>query len=347
MSLRHSLFALAVGSAGLLPLVAVAQDKPAEPAGEEKAETPDYAELARQLDADKFQDRQAAGLKLAEAGKAAIPALAEAAQNGSREAATRAIEILKNHFQKGDEANKAAAKEALDAIAKGENPAAARRAEEALNPKPANQNLPPGLGNLRIAPGRIQIQVQGIAGGAGGNKRVTVKNNNGVKDIEVDDNGKKVKIHDDPNDGIKIEVTEKNKEGKEETKKYEAKNVEELKKNHPEGHKIYDEYSKQPGGIQIQGIQLQPGVLPPGFPQLPVPGVPGIPAAIRPIRVRPALERPATAKIEAVQKQLEEALESLKKLEQDGAKPDSIKKLADLIEAAKKQLDEAKGPGAE
>src|SRR2546426_468022 len=87
----------------------------------------------------------------------------------------------------------------------------------------------------RQTAGQIQIQVQaGGVAGPGGFKRMHMKNVNGVKEIEVDDNGKKVKIVDDPNNGIKVEVTEKNKEGKEETKKYEAKNADELKKNHPE-----------------------------------------------------------------------------------------------------------------
>jgi hypothetical protein len=60
-----------------------------------------------------------------------------------------------------------------------------------------------------------------------------VKNVNGVKDIEAEEVGRKVKIHDDPDEGIEMSVTEK-KDVKEVTKVYKAKNAEELKEKHPE-----------------------------------------------------------------------------------------------------------------
>lgn len=348
MLLRHSLFVVAAISACSLAVIAKAQDKPAEPAieakqpAEAKPAGTDFGELVNQLDADKFADRQAASHKLAEGGKAAIGALAEAAQGPSREASTRAVEILKNHFQKGDEATKAVAKEALEKISKGTNSAAARRAEVALNPKPENPQVLPGLpAGIRLVPGRVQIQVQGNAGG-GIVRRVSIRVTNGVKEIDVDDNGKKVKILDDPNNGIKIEVTEKNKEGKEETKKYEAKNADELKKNQPDAHKIYEEYSKQPGGIQIQGIQIQGNALP--FGAVPAVGrnrVQPLPQRVPPVRPA-AEEKQQNERIDAAQKRLDEAMQQIKKLAQGNVQADELRKLSELIEGAKKQLEEAK-----
>ncbi len=219
------------------------------------------AELIKQLDDNSFSQRQAASRKLLALGKSAIPALADAATGSSREVTTRAVDVLKKHLQNGDEGSKAAAKEALDRIAQSENLTAARAAQEALRPKEEQNAQVPGFpgGGIRIQGGQIQIQVQAVAGGNG--QRMSIKIINGVKEIDAQDNNRQVKIIDDPNNGIKIEVTETSKEGREVTKKYEAKNADELKKNHPDAHKVYEEYSKQQG-IQIRGLQIQGGALP-------------------------------------------------------------------------------------
>ena len=57
-------------------------------------------------------------------------------------------------------------------------------------------------------PGGIMgnIQIRGMQLG-GGMTRISVSNVNGVKRIEADENGKKVRIDDDPQNGIKMEVT--------------------------------------------------------------------------------------------------------------------------------------------
>ena len=129
---------------------------------------------------------------------------------------------------------------------------------------------------------------------------MSVKNVNGVKEINASEDGKTVKIQDDPAQGIKIELTEK-QNGKEVTKKYEAKNVEELKKKQPAGYELYKKYGgEQPGNgamqLRIQAgaghcrsrampsppcpampaIPLQPALpLQPGQPLIPVPAAPG------------------------------------------------------------------------
>lgn len=256
---------------------------PAEPAAAPTAD--EIAELIKKFDSRKFAERQDASTKLRGAGKAAIPALTEVATSGSREASVRAIEILKSHFADGHPDAKQAAKEALEAIAKSDSPMAAQEAQNALRPKEefAQQNpFAPQRGvivingnNIRLAAQPIQIQIQAQAIGGPG-QRVQIRNANGVKDIEAEENGRKVKIHEEPTGKIQIEITE-TKDGKPVTEKFEAKNADELKKNHPDAHKAYEKYNQggfgapqiqiqavpgnalpiQPG--QIQRIQLQPG----------------------------------------------------------------------------------------
>jgi hypothetical protein len=302
-----------------------------EPPASDEART---AKLIEQLDATRFTDRQAAQQELADLGKTALPALEKAAESETREISGRAIEIIQRHFQGDDAALKAAAKESLERMAKSQSESVARRANDLLSPpKPPEPQIPRGLQGLRI--GRVgQIQIQ-VAGGAGPNvKRVSMKEVNGVKEIEAHENSRKVKIVDDPANGIKLEVTE-TRDGKEETKKYEAKNAEELKTKHPDAHKLYDEYTKAPAGIQVQGIQIGAGgIVPQGPGQL----------NVRPIRrakiLRPEELDAARENVEEALKELDASLETLRKeVEKNG----ELKGAVEKTEAAKKRLEELKG----
>ncbi len=284
--------------------------------------------LMEQLDANRFSERQTAQQKLAELGKAAFPALEKGTQHVSREVAVRSLDILKNHFQGGDAANKSAAKESLERLAKSNDATLAKRASEILSPpKPAPQ-VPQGIAPGRIGAAQIQIQV---VGGAGGNvKKVTVKDVNGVKEIEAEENGKKVKISDDPAKGIKLEVTE-TKDGKETTQKFEAKDAAELKTKHPEAHKLYEEYSKQPAGIRLQVGGFPGGALPPGFP------APGARPRIK--ILRPDDLKGLQDSADSALKELESALKTLKDAK---AGSEELKKAQEQLEAAKKQVEELK-----
>ena len=232
-----------------------AEDKAAEKAAAPAPAPPsadEIAALVKQLDSDKFAERQAASDKLSEIGKPAIGAVAEAAGGESLEVTVRAIDILKKMLESSDKATKEGAKGALGKIAKSERPAAARRAGDALKEleeKEKQRQAP------RFAPGGIQIAVAG-----GGARRVSVRNVNGVKTIEADEGDRKVKIVDDPNQGIKMEVTTK-KNGKQSTEKYEAKNAEDLKKKHPKAYETYKRYSKQGGNFMVQ-MQVAGGRVP-------------------------------------------------------------------------------------
>jgi hypothetical protein len=281
----------------------------------------DFDALVKQLDAEQFTDRQDASQKLIEAGADAIEVLRKAAAGESREARMRAVEILKRHFQGDDDALKKAALDALQKLAEADKPIVARMAKEILKPKPAQPA--PGQGGFRIGPAQIQIQVQNVAGGK---RQVRTKITNGVKEIEAEEDGRKVKIVDDPNNGIKMEITEK-KDGKETTRKIEAKNADELKKKDAEAHKIYEEYSKNAGRLQIRGIQVQPRR--------------AIPLQLRPLRRIRDL-RGAQDQIEKAAKELDEAVKQLKKAIEDGSQADELKKSVKRLEQVRKEVEEAK-----
>ena len=321
---------LALGTLSVLFGIGLAGAFAQEPAASEDGR---IVKLVERLDAPRFADRQAAQEELANLGKAALPALEKAAESDNREIAGRAFEVIQRHFQGEDAAMKDAAKESLDRLSKSQSESVARRAKDLLSPpKRPEPQIPQGLQGLRIGGARIQIQV---AGGAGPNvKRVSMKEVNGVKEIEAHENGRKVKIVDDPAAGIKLEVTE-TKDGKEETKKYEAKNAEDLKTKHPDAHKLYDEYSKAPAGIQVQGFQLAPGgVLPQGPGRL----------NIRPIRrakiLRPEELDAARENVEGALKELDATLETLRK---EAEKNGDLKEAVERTESAKKRLEELKG----
>jgi hypothetical protein len=143
---------------------------------------------------------------------------------------------------------------------------------------------------------QIQIQVHAAANG----KTRKVRLQNGQKEIEVTENKRKVKIKEDPNGGIEIEATE-TKDGKETTQKYAAKNQDELKKKHPAAHKLYEEHSKDGGGILIQGLQLQ-NVPPP----IPLQALP-LPAARPQRQIAVTQLRHARTMIESASKLLDRA----------------------------------------
>lgn len=333
-----------------------------EPTNEDAQE---ISRLIRQLDADEFAQRQAASQKLEELGKPALPALEAAAQGDSHEAASRAMAILKTHFLQGQPAMKGAAKEVLERIAKGANATAARHAEELLapppEPKPNDRAVAPGL--RPVAPAlRLGGAIPRLAIAGGMAKRISVKTVNGVKDIDVEEGERKIKIHDDPAKGITLEVTEK-KDGKDATQKYEAKNAEELKTKHPEAHKLYEEYSQGAGVLRIGGRfrELGPLLLPVPAPVGPVPAEPApppvaVPAEPKPPRVGDApvvpplklrtadTEKQLAEKIQAALNEMEAALEQLAKATD---KPGELPRVKERLEAAKKRLDELKAKLAE
>lgn len=343
------------------PAVTSAQ-QPASGAVEPKAETPSkpsseqIARWVKQLDDDAFATRQAAHQKLESAGAAAIDALRHAAVGDSHEASVRAIDILKNHFHGENKALKQSAEAALKSIAEGDQTGAARRATNALKdePKKVADEQPPaiGPGGIQIGPGgRIQLRVQAIQVGGKGAKRISVKNVNGTKEIDVEEDGRKINIEETAEGKIKMKVTEK-KDGKEETKSYEADSADDLKKIHPNAHKIYEKYKNGGGGgIRIRaigpgGIKIAPGGIPRALP------APGGAKRIKDARkrleeARKRLEKDREKQLPADPAQrIDDAIERLEGSrrelgdDQDAAR-EAIQKAIDELHRAKKQLEKA------
>ena len=309
----------------------IAEDRLAEP---QAATIP---QLIEQLGSRDFAKRQTATQRLLKAGQAAVAPLAEAAGGDNREVVTRAVSILRGHLKTGSDKLKKTARTALEAIAKVENGVGPRLAREALAPpKPAVANQP--VPQLRGIP-QIQIQIQGGAQG------IQVRNANGVRDVEVTEQDRKIKIHEDPNKGITVEVTQK-KDGKPETKKYAAKNVAELKKNHPDAYKLYEKYAKGAAGlIQIGNIQIQGGngipqfkIPPIRIPNFPQPAPQGnLPANIRQRMAKIQLQH-AENMIKAIQRQLEAGAPPAK--DDPVAKSlENLKRALQELETARKQLE--------
>jgi hypothetical protein len=304
----------------------------ADPSAGENAATasPESAPIAawiKQLNSDRFTERTEASKRLEAAGMAAFPSLAEAATGENREVSLRAIEVLRKHFEQGGQATKDAAKQALQKIAGSQHESAAQRAKEVLNPPQPETPVAPGI---RVAPGipgfqilpQLQIQVQAAGGGMTRQIRV----NNGVKEIEASEHGGKTKITEDPNQGIKIEVAE-TKDGKETKRTYAAKNAEDLKKNHPEGYRLYEKYTKQQGGFPMQ-VQIAGGV--------PLGG--GMQAA------RPLAEKSpkpvAVMALKQAQHLVENAVKQLERAQPSSGKPEDLGQARKRLEEIAKQLEE-------
>jgi hypothetical protein len=266
------------------------------------------AQWIKDLDSDDFAVRQQASARLIAAGKQAASQVAKAAEGDSAEVRARSLDVLNKLQQSADAETKAEAKKALTELTRSKNAEAAKQADRLLNPSkaasaetPRDPLVPGGIGGVP----RIEIR----GGVAGGGMRVSTKTVDGHKTIEAEEAGKKTKIEETPKGEIKIEITE-TVDGKEKVSKFEAKTAEELKKNHPEAHKVYEKYSKM--------------------------------TVARPIRVG-AIPQKALDQIEEAKKQLEDATEKLRKLaEESRITPDQVKKLAEQVEAAKKQLEEAR-----
>lgn len=303
----------------------------------------DIPGLIKELDADAFAQRQAASLKLNALGEKAVPALIEAAKGESREASQRAIEVLKNHLESKDEALQKTARKALEDLSAGDNARTARLAKDALKPAvpnvATNPAIVPGAVPIRVMAGGIRIAA-GAPGGVG--RRVTIQNANGQKTITVEEANRKIKIEDAGPGGIKMEITE-TKDGKETTRKVEAKDADDLKKKDPDAHKIFEEFKQQGNAIQIQigAMPGLPGAAPGAAPGI-IPPPPGaLPNAVP--RARLPINLPnARDGVDRAQKQLDELKGKIEKMLEKPGAPDDLKKVIEEIETAKKSLEDAR-----
>ncbi len=334
---KRSLFAPIAIVICAVCVIAVCADEPKTDAA---ASPEQIAQWIAQLDNDDFAAREAAQSSLQKAGKPAFDALSEAAMGDSQEAGVRAIEILKRHFRGADDSLKQAAEAALQKISAGDNTIAAGRANNALQPAPEKPEIDPKQADPfgpRVIPfggrGGIRIEARAIAIGGRGAKRVSVKNVDGNKEIEVEEEKRTIKINETAAGKIKMEITAKDKGDMDGTEKYEAANAEELKKLHPEAYKVYEQYSKGGGGARIEFRALPALQGPPGV----VPRIKVLPAAPR------AVPADRAKRLEDARKRLEAARERMKKAVEEAPQAKGLIPADVQIDAIIKQLDEIRG----
>jgi hypothetical protein len=141
---------------------------------------------------------------------------------------------------------------ALKEAAKSEDPEVQQRAQAII--ARIEKGEPTDLAN------RDWRALPGPWGLVGGHRNVRVTVVDGVKTIDAQENGRKIRITEDAN-GIDMTITE-NRDGKEVSEQFQAKDAEELKKNHPNAHEVYQRYAGGAGPVRIhigQGfLPIQP-----------------------------------------------------------------------------------------
>jgi hypothetical protein len=293
--------------------------------------------LITELNDDKFAVRQLASQQLAEMGAAVVPDLVQAAQGKHLEVTSRALDVLKKFLEANNPESQVAARQALQELAATDHPAASSGARKILADQQPAENTPFGQlfpnGRVPLPAGRIvqrqaqiQLQIQGGFGGGNQQKNILqVRQAGGRRTIEASDNEREIKIVEDQQNGIQMEVTAGAGDQRK-TKKYTAKNAAELKKKHPQAHKLYEKYSKNNGLIfrpANQGLRVQIG--PAAIPQ-PQPRPAEKDADKRATNQRPPqphheAQDEAAEELERIQQQLQKLTDEIDQLQNETPSP--------------------------
>jgi hypothetical protein len=293
--------------------------------GDDAASPEPTAPTAEQIDQwvselgdTRFATRRNATDSLVAAGEPAIEPVVNAALEGSAEVAVRCVQILRRLKESADPAVSEAANTGLRTLADSDNPLVNERALAALDETPLDPNPVAQFGQ----PGAIQIQIQGGVFAAGRTTRTEV-NNNGERTITVDDNGKKIEISDHDGEDIEIKITE-TVNGQEETSEYSAENVEDLKTNHPEIAKLYEQHTQPNAQFQVFAAQMQQ--------------IPNLQRRAFPVPVAPNLPGFAPAEDDVNQQTAEDLASAIERLESISATLEDLKESEDADEAALEEL---------
>lgn len=201
--LTASLF---LGSMAFAQTAPPAQEPPAAKT-EQTPQQQKIAGLIKQLASDDFATRDAASNELLKIGVEALPALKEALRNEDPSIQSYAEYLVPK----------------IEGVRDGKRTTARRGAD----------------GQARIGPGGgVPADVQ-VA--RGGRIAMNVVARNDMRTTSIQDGDRRVIINEGP-DGIRMNVTD-NDGGKPVQKDYEAKSLEELRKNNPEAADIYDKYT--------------------------------------------------------------------------------------------------------
>jgi len=192
------------------------------------------ADLIRQLGSDDFATRDAASNELLKIGAEALPALKEALRSDDPSIQSYA-EYLVPKIEGGREGRDARRNRAFARIGAGQQFGIAANRAGAADVLVARQG-----------PGRVAVNIA---------------TNNNVRTANITDGDRQVRIQEGP-DGIRMSVTD-NDNGKQVQKDYEAKSIEELRKEQPEAAQIYDKYMTRGRamGINARVVRLTPPAL--------------------------------------------------------------------------------------
>jgi hypothetical protein len=195
--------------------------------------------LIADLAADDFKVRDAASQELRKLGRQALPALTEA-------------------LRSDDPSIKSYAEGLVAAINEDLSPPKRRTGDNDRIINELRGLRPPGL-----VRGGAVLRLNNARHTA-----VNVRVVNGVKDVTVTEDGRKITIHEEPAGDIHMTVTE-SKDGREQTAEYKAASSDELKTKHPEAHQLYEQYAGADAGGAVRIIErgvrmnLRPPLLPP------------------------------------------------------------------------------------
>ncbi len=288
--------------------------QPAEQTEQKEAVTPELLQQwIKDLVHQKFATRQGASQKLVQAGVAGMEAAAEAAKTEDLELATRCLAVLTEGLNSKEKTVRDAAKGALETLARSDNKSVAQRARQALD---TPRGLPEIPGALALRNGRNFQQI-----------RVQVVNGiNGFRELTVQENGKEIVIKENNRKDISVTVTE-TVNGQKQTQTFKGNNEEELKKNHPEAHALFERYTKGNGAMRIQ---INGNIFVPVMPQQARRRI------LNPIKAADLLDE-----VEKLRRKLEESNGRLEKAaNSDKPDPAELKQISEEIKTSVKRLTE-------
>jgi len=227
-----------------------------KPVGRVAAATDNVHRWISQLDSDSFADREDSAERLYDTGGDAIKPLAEAARGHSYEQTAAVIGVLRRLLQSDDSETGKAAQTALEQIAQGHCDSAASLAADALQPpvelpSVVYPRVTPGMRRLNgMRMGRIPVQMP-VQMPAGAVPMVVVET------TIAHDNGKKVQIDEDQQNGIRMRVSEK-VNGVLTVKSYQAKDADALKQKFPGALEMYEHARASKEAMHFQGTETAP-----------------------------------------------------------------------------------------
>jgi hypothetical protein len=315
-------------------LKALADEQAAPPKPAANLTEAQVDKLIEQLDDAEFDLRESATRQLIAAGESVVDKVAAAAEGDNLERATRSIAVLKGLFESGNEEAKASAGIALKRLCDSKKPSVARRASAIIKPPEPEGNLVPGV--------RVDVRGLGINVVPGRRVQMQMANQNGRVEVNVEEDNRKVRITHTNGKEIVVRVTEPPGKGAKggKTSEYKARDLDELKKKHPEIAPLYEKYSSG-GKVDAFGQAI---VLENFVPQFAVPLPPGLPFAAG----DPARRKAAAAQLQEASSELARLAGKLKELAaRPDAAPEELKKLADQIDAAARKITDTADKVAE